>query len=149
MEQRFRNIFCLSLVISGLIFAPVTYAQKNDVTKSIQDQIKASGKSSGLAAADGSAIDPRLAAASIIQLLLQVLGIIFVALIFTAGFWLVTAKGEESKIEKAHTTMQAAVIGLIIIMMSYSITWFVGNKIREGIESKNYYQPEEPPFLGL
>lgn len=141
MRTRLRTIFCLSLTMLGLVFAPVTYAQKTDVTKSIQDQIKAGGTHAGLAGADGATIDPRLAIASIIQVFLQILGIIFVALIFTAGFWLMTAKGEESKIEKAHTTMQAAVIGLIIIMMSYSITWFVGNKIREGVESKDYYAP--------
>jgi len=42
--------------------------------------------------------------------------------------WL-TAAGEESKVEKAMGILKTAVIGLVIILAAYSITYFVLDKI--------------------
>lgn len=131
--RRVYSIF-LGMVVTTLFFAPVQGANLADTAR---DQIKASGKSAGLVGESGESLDPRLAAAAIIQMMLQLLGIIFVCLIVLAGFWLITAKGDEGKIEKAHNTIQAAVIGIIIVLMSYSITRFVGNQIRATTENIN------------
>lgn len=128
--MRLRQTIFLGIAAAALVVVPVRAANLSDT---VSTQIKASGKSAGLTK-NGESIDPRLAAASIIQMVLQLLGIIFVSLVVLAGFWLITAKGDEGKIEKAHNTIQAAIIGLIIILMSYSITRLVGNQIRASIE---------------
>lgn len=131
--MRLRHTIFLGIAAVALITAPVRAANLSDT---VSTQIRASGKSAGLTQ-NGESVDPRLAAASIIQMMLQLLGIIFVCLVVLAGFWLITAKGDEGKIEKAQNTIQAAIVGLIIILMSYSITRFVGNQIRATIENKN------------
>ena len=130
--MRLRSIMFIGLA-AGLLFA--TPARAN-LAETAGKQIKASGQSAGLVGKTGKTVDPRVAAAEIIQMLLQLLGIIFVCLVVLAGFWLITAKGDEGKIEKAHNTIQAAIIGLIIILISYGITRFVGNQIRATIESR-------------
>ena len=130
--MRLRHTIFLGIAAAGLlVVAPVRAANLSDT---VSTQIKASGQSAGLVGKSGESLDPRLAAAAIIQMMLQLLGIIFVSLVVLAGFWLITAKGDEGKIEKAHNTIQAAIVGLIIILISYSITRFVGNQIRASLE---------------
>ena len=56
---------------------------------------------------------------------LSVLGIIFIILIIVAGYNWMTAGGEEEKVTKAKDMIKRAVIGLIIIVAAYAISYFV------------------------
>ena len=62
---------------------------------------------------------------TIIKAFLGLLGIIFIILMLIAGFNWMTAGGEEEKITKAKDTIRAAMIGLIIVVAAYAITYFV------------------------
>ena len=62
---------------------------------------------------------------NIIQVILGFLGIIFVILIIVSGYQWMTAGGNSDTIKKAKDRMINAVIGLIIVLAAYSITWFV------------------------
>jgi hypothetical protein len=61
----------------------------------------------------------------VISAFLGLLGIIFLVLIIYSGFNWMTAGGDEEKVTKAKQTLTQAVIGLIIIIAAYSITYFV------------------------
>ncbi|MFA5000056.1 MAG: hypothetical protein WC545_01720 [Patescibacteria group bacterium] len=63
--------------------------------------------------------------ASIIRIVLGFLGIIFLVLTIVAGFRWMTAGGNEEQIKKAQGILQAALIGLVIVLMAYAITYFV------------------------
>ena len=63
----------------------------------------------------------------IIKYALGLIGMIFVALILYAGYQWMTSAGNEDKITKAKSNLLNAVIGLIIIFLAYSITWFVAD----------------------
>jgi len=67
--------------------------------------------------------------AAVIKAFIALLGIIFVILIIYAGYNWMTAGGDEAKVTKAKDTLQRAVIGLIIIVAAYSITYFVFEKL--------------------
>lgn len=54
---------------------------------------------------------------------------IFFALTVYAGICWVTARGQESLIEKAKSTMEQAIIGLIIVSLSYAIASFVVGRL--------------------
>lgn len=73
--------------------------------------------------------DPRIIAASVINVLLGFLGIIAVVLIIYAGFLWMTAAGNEDQITKAKNLMVAAVIGLVIILAAFAIANFVLNQL--------------------
>ncbi len=75
--------------------------------------------------------DPRRIVARYIKIFLGFLGIIFVVLILWAGYKWMTAAGNEDKITEAKKQLQAAVIGLIIILMAYSVTKFVTCRMTE------------------
>jgi len=63
--------------------------------------------------------------ATVVKAFLGLLGVIFVILLIVAGFNWMTAGGDEEKINKAKSTIKAAIIGLIIVVAAYSITYFV------------------------
>jgi len=62
---------------------------------------------------------------NVINIALGFLGIIFVVILVMAGFKYFTAQGSEAKTKEAISSIKTAVIGLIIILMSYAITEFV------------------------
>jgi len=65
----------------------------------------------------------------IIKAFLGLLGVIFLVLIIYAGFNWMTAQGDEEKVTKAKDTLQRAVIGLIITIGAYAISYWVFDKI--------------------
>ena len=60
-----------------------------------------------------------------VQTVLSLLGIIFLGLTLVAGFQWMTAGGNEEQIKKATATLKAAIIGLIIVIAAYTITFFI------------------------
>ncbi|HDQ22387.1 MAG TPA: hypothetical protein ENN28_00235 [Candidatus Uhrbacteria bacterium] len=68
-------------------------------------------------------------AASIIQFLLGLVGIIFFILFLYGGFAWMTAGGSEEKIIKAKKIIINAVIGLAIVILAYSITYFIASAL--------------------
>ncbi|MFH1427888.1 MAG: pilin [Patescibacteria group bacterium] len=70
--------------------------------------------------------------ATVIQAFLSLLGIIFLFLILIAGYNWMTASGDEEKITKAKVTINRAIIGLIIVISAYAITYFVFNHLPWG-----------------
>ncbi len=64
---------------------------------------------------------------AVIEGFLILLSLIFIILIIIAGYNWMTAAGEENKVTKAKDTIRRAIIGLIIIIAAYGITYFVFN----------------------
>ncbi|MEI6511185.1 MAG: hypothetical protein WCO25_04045 [Candidatus Uhrbacteria bacterium] len=62
---------------------------------------------------------------NVIQVLLGVLGIVFVVLVVYAGFLYLTSAGEDKGVGKAKKLLTQAVIGLIIIVSAYAISGYV------------------------
>ncbi len=73
--------------------------------------------------------DPIGMIGSLIGSALEVLGIVALVLIIYAGFLWMTAQGETEKVEKARDILIQATIGLIIISLAYSISYYVTDKL--------------------
>lgn len=74
--------------------------------------------------------------ARLIAALLGLLGIFFLLLMIYGGFLWMTDMGNSDKVEKARKIITAAIIGLIIVAMSYAISFFVIDAISKGILAK-------------
>jgi cytochrome bd-type quinol oxidase subunit 2 len=61
----------------------------------------------------------------VIYAFLGLLGVIFLIMIILAGANWMMAQGEEEKVRNAKDTIKSAIIGLIIVMVAYSVTYFV------------------------
>ncbi|MBU1160241.1 pilin, partial [Patescibacteria group bacterium] len=73
--------------------------------------------------------------AKIIKIALGLLGIIFVVLLVISGFKYMTAGGNEEQIKESLGTIKHAVVGLIIVLLAYSITYYVFDTLPGGAES--------------
>lgn len=78
---------------------------------------------------------------------LSVLGVLAAILIIYAGYLWMIARGKEERITKAKETLEAAIIGLIIIMAAYAITYFVVDKLltASGTPSSSTTPPPATP----
>jgi len=88
--------------------------------KNLESNTQQLGASSGLGQASvGSII------ATIIKAALGFLAAIFLVLMIVAGFQWMTASGNEAQVKKAVETIKTAVIGLVIVLAAYAITYFI------------------------
>lgn len=79
-----------------------------------------------------------------INILLSLLALILLGYVLYAGFLWMTAGGEEENIKKAQGILRNAVIGLVIILASYSITLFVGRALEAGGLTESQTTPTTP-----
>jgi hypothetical protein len=66
-----------------------------------------------------------LTVAKVANTVISLMGVIFLALTVYAGFLYMTSQGDEKAIDKAKKILTGAVIGLGLMLASYSITKFV------------------------
>ena len=97
-----------------------------DLRAQINNQITAGNTVAGLGEAK-----PQEVVARVIEILLSIVGITFTLLIVISGYNMLTAAGDEGKVEKAKNTIKACVIGLAITLGAYSITLFVANNAEQ------------------
>lgn len=82
---------------------------------------KAAVKTAGYA--EGSTVEGVIS--TVISMLLGLLGVIFLALTVYGGYMWLIARGDESKVEKAKSTIINSIIGLVIVLAAYAISYFV------------------------
>lgn len=70
----------------------------------------------------------------VINMMLGLLGLIFIILLIYAGFIYMTAQGDEKKVTKAKDTIKNSVIGVIIILFAYIISNAVFHLIFQAVE---------------
>jgi len=117
---KFRSIF-FGVVVCLLFALPVLIPTPSIAASDSADRLGLQfGQQSGLGSRD-----VREVVASVINVLLSLLGVLFVALIVYAGFLWMTANGNEDQVGRAKKTLYAAVIGLLIISSAYIIAQFV------------------------
>lgn len=102
--------------------ASVCYA---DLSEDVMGQVKVGAN----AAQFSDAIDPRLAIMGVVRTVLAITGVFFTVLIVYGGYYYFTSQGEEEKAKKGADIVKMAVVGLVIIVFSYSITLFIGSRL--------------------
>ncbi|QQR84246.1 hypothetical protein IPJ72_03660 [Candidatus Peregrinibacteria bacterium] len=66
---------------------------------------------------------------TLINYFLGLLGLIAVAFLIYAGVLMVTAGGNEDQVTKGRKIITYAVVGIVIILLSYTIVQFVANAL--------------------
>lgn len=121
--------------VSGLLLLAPHISRAQLTGDIYSEQLKAGAAGAGFASStdSGDPTDPRLLAASLLNVVLGMLGSVFIGLIVLAGYRLLKADGDSSKIEQGYATMRMAIIGIIIILASYSVSTFVVKSIISSI----------------
>lgn len=80
----------------------------------------------------------------LVAIVLQILGLALVVILIYAGsMWGFFSNGEPAKIQKAKDMIKNAIIGLVIVFASYSITMFVINRLQEAASPSMRLSPTD------
>lgn len=115
-------LLCFSLSITSFVLLPGQPACAQE-WESIESEMRKVGET-GFAQYDEPE-PPAVIIGRIIQVALGLLGILFIALITYGGFLWMTSGGSEEKIKKAKSLIVNGVIGLIIAVAAYTVSYFV------------------------
>ena len=148
MQSKKHILFSVfAMVLLGIfsvqpVFAQTEGGKKVNLQEQVTKQLDAGAKKAELGKPD-----PRLVIAQTIQMILSLVGIVFVVLIIFAGYTRFTAQGEEDKIQKSNKTIMGAIIGIIIIILSYSISEFVVRRVQNAVQTESVYEASDqgPP----
>lgn len=111
-------------------FQSTTSTSSNPFNSQLQSGAEDFGLGDQYQPASGEYVQPILFIMRWIQIGLTFLGIGTIAGILYAGVTWMTAGGDPDRIERAKKTLRNGVIGLVIMLSSYSITWFVARRIQ-------------------
>ncbi len=139
-NSKFRT-FSIRLVVTlfifsflGAVYAPTSaLAQCDDANDPLGVDC---GSASGLANTD-----VRFTVARIINAALGLLGVIMIVLMVYSGFLWMTSAGSEDKVEHARGIIYGAVIGLVIILSAYTVTYFVLQQLYSATTESRTYSP--------
>lgn len=65
----------------------------------------------------------------VINTALSLVGLIFLILMVYGGYLWMTARGDESQVEKAQMIIRNAIIGLVLVLAAYAITVLVTTRL--------------------
>ena len=119
-----KKIFIISILLFFVAVPSFVFAINlgNNLTKG-------AAESAGYSAATETTFSETLG--TVIKMALSVVGVIFTILMVYAGYLWMTARGEDSQVEKARNIITQSIIGLVIAVGAYSITAFVVPKLLE------------------
>lgn len=127
-----KNIIRISLLacLSLLVSLPALAANTDRIggTYNFKDQsgLNAAANIAGYeTGTSASTID--IIIGNIITVLLSFVGVVFFVLIIYSGFTWMTAQGNDEKVKKAKSILKNSVIGLIITLAAYTISFFLIN----------------------
>ena len=119
---RMKKIFLIAVIVFN--FASPVFVSAAGLNDALGNLNKIADPSkTGLSADLGTSV------AAAIKTVLALVGTVFLVLTIYAGILWMTAQGEEDKVTKAKDIIKASVIGLVIIMSAYAITYFVTSKL--------------------
>jgi cytochrome bd-type quinol oxidase subunit 2 len=121
--KKYLRVLLPLLSVIVFVSAPVVHAQ-NIGTELARDAAIGAGYSE-----DTSNTSFASTVGSVVKIIISSVGVVFISLTVYAGLLWMTARGEDSQIEKAQKIIRAAIIGLILTVSAYSITSFVVPRI--------------------
>jgi len=133
MIKIIKQISILVLLIFILMIPYFVFAEADagvvPTTKSILEGI---GDKSGYQVTGVNQFTAAEIAGTAVNIFLSILGMIFIALMLYGGYLWMMDRGNEENIKKAKDLIISAIIGLVIVIGSYAISYFVFSRITQG-----------------
>lgn len=67
-----------------------------------------------------------------VRILLTFAGAVAILFVVIGGFWYITAEGNEERSEKGKKTLVNAIIGIVVVILSYAIITAIANLVGYG-----------------
>ena len=121
MTKKYKKQFTtLSLTFAGIIYASTTHA-----AGTLGDWKKKLTTSAGKAGIKEETASLDVIIGNVIQVALSFIGLIFLVLMVYAGYLWMTARENEEQATKAKTIIRTTLIGLVITLSAYAITYLI------------------------
>ena len=124
-----KQISILILLIFILLIPYFVFAGE-PTTESVLEGI---GKSSGYQTIGVNQFTMAEIAGTAVKVFLSILGIIFIGLMLYGGYMWMMDRGSSESIEKAKETIKTAIIGLVIVIGAYAISYFIFSRITQDV----------------
>lgn len=117
-------LLCLALFLFNFLASPAL------ASEAFQSSLEEAGTQTGhIDGPDDDSLTISEIIGLTIRALLSLIGIVFIVLIIYAGIIWMTSRGSEAEAQRAKDIIIRAVIGLVIVLGAYSITYFVGQYV--------------------
>ncbi len=123
-----RSIITFLLALSFFTFPMSVFAQGNNggaKTIDLGAKVKVVGEGVGFNSEQTLASTVGL----IINVLISIIGVLFMIYAVYAGYLWMTARGDDEQVSKAKAILRGSIIGIIIVLASYAITAFVVSRV--------------------
>ena len=132
--KKFLTLFIVSVILTCLFVGQNTLAEDLNCPYDTADEcltwsLNQTGVNAGYSQGDYTSASISEKIGTIISYILAFLGIFFLVITIYSGFQWMTAGGNEEKVKIARTRAFNAIIGLIIVMAAYAITFFITSKL--------------------
>lgn len=128
-KSKIKNLTVRGLILIIFLIIPlfhVTADQNGSYDFQKQSGLNAAGSAAGfVTGADTTPLD--LIIATVLYSVLSLVGILFFAYLIYGSYLWMTSRGNDEKVKEATTTLTNSIIGLIITLGAYAITFFVIN----------------------
>lgn len=119
-------LVCISLVFINSNVVNIALAQDSpDNDTSVSGLMNTAAKSANYKIDNKERLTPYYLVGNIIRVFIILLGIFFMGLMVYGGFMWMNAKGNDEQVKKAQGIIRDAIIGLLIAVGAYAITYFV------------------------
>jgi len=118
-------LLCL-LVIPALLFSPILLsgsASAAGLQESVNKNLKGVGDAAGFKTSEDAGLPATVG--KVINVILSVLGVLFVVLMIYGGVLWMTSFGNEQKVSRAKNLIIDSTIGLAIILLAYALSSFI------------------------
>ncbi len=122
-DKCFKLIICLAIALAFFVSVSQAYAADSTAADTASKNLDNAAISAygALPSADVPG-----AIGNIVGIALSFIGVLFLGLMIYGGFYWMLARGNQQEVTKAKDLIEAAVIGLIIVMAAYAITAYIG-----------------------
>lgn len=118
MSNKFKSFLIFTLILGSVFLAaPQVLAAVDTGVNEVGNSIALGGTS------------PIKTATNVINILMSLLSLIALGIILWGGFTYMTSNGSEDKIDQAKKILRNGVIGLVIILSAWGITYFILSKL--------------------
>ena len=124
LSNSYKKIIFSFVIISLFLSQPILAA--NGVSNAL-DGLNTTAEKGGV---NSSQTDLPIIIGKVVGAILAFVGIAFFILVIYGGYLWMFSMGNEQTVAKAKQIIVAAFIGLVIILMAYVITAYIGNQLK-------------------
>lgn len=111
------------MILSFLFFGVVSFANAQSYNFAEQSGLKTASEQAGYQTDNNKDLASYIR--QIVTIILSVLGVVFLGFTIYGGLLWMTAQGNEDHITRAKDIITESIIGLIIVLAAYAISYFV------------------------